>query len=217
MKLTFILLMLATAVNAQPINYSGGNGDGSFVAILIDNGSLYSNGFSDGASTAEYKSSGSVYRGGSFDGFNTSNLYNPNSFYAGADSDGFSTDVAYFYFVWDGSTGTGWNIASNWQTNAIPTEERRVRIPAGVPSFPYLNSGTLKVGSDTGTGTFQAKEIIIEPGALMIARINNFIENYGLICIEGVLELRNSNPLAFRNLNEATLLIKSGGELRTNY
>ena len=203
-------------VHCQP-SYKGGKGDGAVTVLLENNTAFYSGGDDDGHNVSEFNNSSFFYQGGKFDGADFSHIQNNNEFYSGGGDDGYTDAEWLFYFIWDGSTGTGWGVASNWETDVVPSDERRVRIPAGVPNFPFVNAGTLKVGDDSGTGTFQAKEIIIEPGALMVTRINNFIENYGLICVEGILEIRNSDPQAFKNLSGANLIIKTGGELRTNF
>jgi hypothetical protein len=212
----FIGLLITSAIHSQP-SYTGGIGDGSASFLLENSQVYYGGGQNDGHSSSQFNNINSFYQGGQADGADNSMLGNKTEFYKGGSNDGFSVDLVPFYFIWDGSTGTGWNIADNWNTNAVPTKERRVIIPAGVPTFPFLNAGTLKVGDFSGSGTYEAKEIIIEPGALMVGRINSFIENYGVLCIHGTLELRNTALNTLINKPGASILIKSGGILRTNY
>lgn len=43
-------------------------------------------------------------------------------------------------FIWDGSTSTSWNTASNWSQNSVPGATDYVEIPAGCVRWPYISA-----------------------------------------------------------------------------
>jgi len=44
--------------------------------------------------------------------------------------------------IWDGSSSTNWETASNWSQNSVPTNAQYVEIPGGMPSYPNIPSTT---------------------------------------------------------------------------
>ncbi|MDZ4181300.1 MAG: M6 family metalloprotease domain-containing protein [Candidatus Cloacimonadaceae bacterium] len=44
--------------------------------------------------------------------------------------------------IWDGSTSTAWDTASNWSQNSVPTNAQYVEIPSGLTRYPVVSTVT---------------------------------------------------------------------------
>ena len=230
--LSAYFVFLAVLLIAQPPEiYYGGIGDGfHFVAFSADS-TIYSAGPSDGFASADYLQGTSIFEGGNSDGFAANSYLNPSSIFVASASDGFSLSaysntnlltlggdadgfaVEYFLYVhdWTGLIGTGWLVAGTWAYDIVPTENARVRIPAGVPNFPGINIGTFTIGA--ATGKFKCRELLIEPAAQLTTRVNAITEIYSKVDIKGLMLVNNHTPNTFRIIG-GTIIVSSGGELR---
>jgi len=193
--------------------FAGNPGDGYDNGVFSHSFSVYFGSGEDGYSGAEYSNSISIYFGGENDGYANYNFSNPISIYAGGTEDGYGIGSQLFYFIWTGNVGTGWNVSGNWQTNVIPDISHRVFIPTGVPNFPAVNAGIISIGADPNSGLYLCKELNIQSGAEMTLRMNTFLENYGIMNINGDLFVRNKTLNSFRIFNEGRMNIKDGGRV----
>lgn len=55
---------------------------------------------------------------------------------------GINTGLVLGQTTWDGSSGTNWNTAANWSTNAVPTRQDDVVIPPSLTNYPHIGMGT---------------------------------------------------------------------------
>ena len=66
--------------------------------------------------------------------------------FSGSGSSTIYIDNVYFskrpLATWDGSDGTDWNTAANWDTNVVPTVEYDVTIPSGPSNQPVVSATT---------------------------------------------------------------------------
>lgn len=215
----------------------GGNGDGfSSITILLEFNDFYIGGVGDGFSEDQflntfndYARGGNadgfsfdtllneynvMYVGGNFDGFSydtTQTIFNP--MYTGGNSDGFAYDKYGHIIFWTGIASTGWNVAGNWENGIIPTYCNPVVIPAGVPNFPAVNAGLLRIGYYKNEGDYKCQQLKINAGAEMLTRVNCFVENYDLIFNRGKLFVKNPATNAFKNLGDGIVQIKSNAEI----
>ena len=198
-------------------NYTmGGSGDG-FSTIDIQNQFLdfSRGGNSDGFSYVYIEDNFNLmYTGGNSDGFSIISTQDDfNQMYKGGESDGFAYDKYGHIVLWTGNIGTGWNVAGNWENEIIPNYCNPVIIPSGVPNFPAVNSGQLRIGYYTDEGDYRCQRIKIDNGAEMTTRVNCFVENYDLIINRGKLFVKNPASDAFRNLNGGIINLKPNAEL----
>ena len=196
--------------------YKGGNGQGFISNFQSDNEVLfYRGGNGDGYVSA--KGTGTnlfVYEGGSGGGYDSkSESHTGTTFYEGDDGDGYDIKTWCRPFVWTGTIGTGWSVADNWNFSVVPDITRPVIIPSGAPNYPNVNAGILAIGENPNLGAFECKSILIENGGFLITRINNFVENYGDIIIEGTMQVKNSAANALQNLENGTIRITPTGTL----
>ena len=69
----------------------------------------------------------------------------------------------------------------------VPNINRPLIITAGAPNYPNLNAGIFVIGNNQNNGAFIYRSLWLQVGAIVITRINNFVENYGTILIDGTL------------------------------
>lgn len=222
---------------SAPYFFEGAFG-GGFTSIQTNTINAYFYKGANGGGFTSLKTSGSEYyffRGGSGDGFDLMKttpleVY----FYQGGDSDGFTLenttyDGVTFYegdigqgydmivkcadFIWTGTVGTGWSVPENWNFTIVPDINRPVIIPAGAPNYPNVNAGILAIGDNPNAGEFECKSIWIQKYGELITRINNFVENYGSIQIDGVMQVKNSAPNALWNLENGIIRVSATGSL----
>jgi len=234
----FTILFFAMAMNAQPSYiYEGGDGGGfSSIEDSAPNTLLYKGGNGDGFNSVENNASNILlYKGGNFDGYSKTIVLNQDNYiFIGGNGDGFAeTNISgtniFLYtggnaqgyaqvekcedFIWTGTIGTGWLVSGNWNYNVIPTLKRRVIVPAGTPFHPALNAGLFSIGENPNNGQYKCGELWIQEGALLVTRVNNRIENYGNIQIDGTMLVRKTTADAFKNLDDGTINISSTGSL----
>ena len=150
--------------------------------------------------------------GGDADGFSLSSSATNdfNEVFKGGDSDGYAYDKYGHIIFWTGNEGTGWNVAGNWENGIIPNYCNPVVIPAGVPNFPAVNAGLLRIGYYKD---YRCQRIKINTGAEMLTRVNCFVENYDLIFIRGKLFVKNPAANAFSNLGSGIIQLKPSAEM----
>jgi hypothetical protein len=193
-------------------NYSkGGIGDGFSSTSLLDDFADYCyGGIGDGFSASELNIEFLDFTsGGNSDGFSYAFAQDDyNHMFSGGSADGFAYDKYGHIIHWTGTIGTGWNVAGNWENEIIPTFCNPVVIPAGVPNFPAVNSGILRIGYYKDEGDYRCQRIKINTNAEMTTRVNCFVENYDLMFIRGTLFVKNPASNAFTNSGEGLVLLK---------
>ncbi|MCK3685501.1 hypothetical protein [Maribellus sp. YY47] len=75
--------------------------------------------------------------------------------------------------TWDGSEGTDWHTAGNWDGNIVPTSDYNVTIPAGLTNYPTLSSSgvcndlTIQ-SSSSSTGSLLGQENLTVNGTVTV-------------------------------------------------
>ncbi|MEM9546501.1 MAG: hypothetical protein AAGA77_11050 [Bacteroidota bacterium] len=196
--------------------YRGGNNDG-FTSTQMNavNVYLFRGGNSDGFISELYASENLyLYHGGENDGYTTNaDSYEGVNFYEGDVGQGYVMTIKCADFIWTGTVGTGWGVEENWNYNLVPDINRPVIIPSGAPNYPNVNEGILSIGKNPNSGEFVCKSIWVQSGGELFTRINNFVENYGEILIDGNMRVRNSAPNAIQNIDGGKITIGNGGAL----
>lgn len=216
--ISVILLIGSSLSIAQPPAYvfNGGIGDGYSVATANSGINYLSiGGSSDGyVSTTLINVSNFLCEGGDGDGYDTGYTQTNENFLAtGGIGDGFAMKELKEKFVWTGAIGTSWTVAGNWSTNAIPDITREVIIPDGVPNWPFVNAGLLTIGKNLNSGNYRCASLWIQENAFLQTRINNRVENYGVLKIDGQMRVKKVTPDAFFNGEEGQIIISSTGSL----
>jgi len=206
----------ATEMSTNIYMYKGGNSDG--FSSLVNNATniyFYKGGNADGfATTSNAANNVYLYKGGVDGGYAQDMAsYQSVTFYEGGAGQGYSLEVKCQEFIWTGTEGTGWGVADNWNYSVVPDIGRPVIIPAGAPNYPSVNAGTLAIGENPNSGAFTCKSLWIQNGGEVITRINNFVENYGQILIDGNMRVKNSAANALQNINNGEIKISSTGSL----
>lgn len=223
--------------NINAYFFEGGNSDGfSTMNLGLVNVYFYEGGDADGFSSMNSSTIDVYfYHGGSSDGFSSFTSgelnvyllqggnnggyaenqvdYSGTTFLEGDIGQGYDLATKCEDFIWTGVLGTGWSVAGNWNYNTVPNGSRPVIIPAGAPNYPNVNAGILAIGDNPNSGAFECKSIWIQDGGELITRINNFVENYGMILIDGSMLVKNSAPNAIQNLANGTIRISPTGIL----
>lgn len=202
---------------AQPsVIFYGGHGHGySSVSVQDAQTFLTKGGINDGGDIVSSTTIDNyITAGGNGDGNDIDSISVQETFLtSGGDGDGYNMNKVNEKFIWTGAVGTGWNVQGNWNHNVVPDIDRPVVIPAGVPNFPFVNNGVFAIGSNPNNGDFTCYSLCILNGAKLTTRINNRVENYGLIEIEGQMDIKRTNSDAFLNQNGGKILIKTNGLL----
>lgn len=109
--------------------------------------------------------------------------------------------------VWDGSTSSDWNTASNWSNDELPTDYQCVFIPAGTPNDPVLND------NDNGDGL----NLTIGTGATLTLAsdvdTNNFASSLTIqdhIAVQGTGVLTVENDASLIQVNDTPSIANSG-------
>ena len=204
----------SSATNAYV--YFGGNGDGfAFSTAAPANIYIYEGGLNSGyySERGDYQGV-TIYEGGINEGYAAGKeLYQGVTLYEGGIGDGYDMLLKWADFIWTGAVGTGWGVTGNWNYDIVPDISRPVIIPSGVPNYPYLNAGIFAIGANPNAGPFVCKSLWIQDGALLVTRVNSFVENYGVIEIDGTMQVKNTAPAALQNL-AGSITISSGGLLK---
>ena len=205
---------LAAQYDGDPILFKGGQSDGFTISSKkVENQMVFEGGVGQGYFLAQASIQNTfIYKGGQNSGyFSDQWLSNRLAMYRGGIDDGYASLIKLEDFVWTGSIGTGWLVAGNWNTNAIPNVTRNVIVPGDVSNFPHLNEGIFAIGENPNSGAYACKTLWIQTGGLLLTRVNNFVENYGSILIDGTMEVKNPGFNAFRNdLNGQVIISQSG-------
>lgn len=206
------------STNQEFLDFSvGGFGDGFTTSSFTNNFADFCyGGIGDGFATEEMSIDFLDFTsGGNSDGFSfaSSSTNDFNDMYKGGDSDGFAYDKYGHIIYWTGNLGTNWNVTGNWENGIIPSYCNPVVIPAGVPNFPAVNAGLLRIGYYKNEGDYKCQSLKINTGAEMLTRVNCFVENYELIFIQGKLYVKNPAANAFTNLWEGLIRLKPSAEL----
>jgi hypothetical protein len=197
--------------------FLGGNGVGySLGSELTTSQYLFYGGINDGYSSKQFLLDNSpLYRGGVSDGFikvGTNDQQTVKLFEGGLNG-GYVLSQKYEDFIWTGILGTGWLIVDNWNYNIVPDLKRKVIIPAGVPNFPSLNAGIFAIGDNPNGGIYLCADLWIQDSAFLETKVNNFVENYGTIKIDGTMNVKNPSSTAMQNKGEGIIRISSIGNL----
>ena len=176
---------------------------------------FFESGFGEGYVAAKSTpANATLYEGGFYSGYNSSKaVYDGTNFYEGENGEGYTLATKCEDFIWTGTVGTGWGVAENWNFTLVPDINRPVIIPAGAPNYPNVNAGILAIGDNPNSGEFVCKSIWIQEDGELITRINNFVENYGSIQIDGIMRVRNSAPNALWNLENGIIRVSPTGAL----
>jgi len=194
----------------------GGDSDGYALGLVSSQETFLAkgdvgDGYSSAASTALQMY---LSLGGDGHGYHTeSGQASENYLSVGGAGDGYDLTEVKEKFIWTGAVGTGWNVAGNWNYSEIPDVNRPVVIPAGVPNFPALNAGIFAIGDNPSGGAFVCGRLCILDGAILTARVNSFLENYGVIEIQGEMRIRNVASDALQNMETGTIRIIDSGLL----
>jgi len=194
--------------------FKGGEGQGfSYENSESSSSILYNGGVADGSSYGIDTGNHFIYNGGNDDGSSLSSNTAIPYIYNGGDDDGYTGVLFRTPFIWTGAIGTAWNVGGNWNYNLIPGIYRPVIIPDGVPNWPFVNAGIFNIGDNPNNGVFKCASLWIQEGALLFTRINNRVENYGLITIDGTMTVKKTTPDAFQNFVGSQVIISNGGSL----
>ena len=147
------------------------------------------------------------------DGYSKNTLFGPPLLAtSGSQGDGYDLGISCRTISWRGLTGTGWNIANNWEDQLIPCHCNPIIIPDQASNFPFVNAGLLRVGGEDDSADFNCKRILVEQGAQLITRVNCFVENFDWIVIRGLMEIRNPTQGSF--VNYGNIDIKGNGTVQ---
>lgn len=199
--------------------FNSGNDDASDCEIYTEMSlALFNGGIDDGSDSDVFaNTSVTFFNSGSNDAAYAQTLLTPLDYLNLGGIDDAYVSITYLEkLLWTGAISSGWNVAGNWNFNVIPTLERDVVIPTGVPNYPALSAGIFAIGSNPNGGSFTCKSLQILPGARLLTRMNNQVENYGYILIEGEMEVRRTETDAFGNFNGGVIEIAPNGILRFN-
>lgn len=120
--------------------------------------------------------------------------------------------------TWDGSSGTDWNTAANWSTNAVPTSTSNVVIPnvandpvisgaATVNNMDFASGATLSVASG---GTFTLNGTLTNAGAVTIQSGGSFLQgNSSSITGAGTFSIQRQGG-SFYNFWSSPITAQSG-------
>ena len=237
-RIFFFLSILSNSMISQPsLIFKGGTGDGYHSIHKLSSSTFYSGGFGQGYSQQISNAQNELINalGGPNDGYHTFHLLNQNIFYTGGLSqgyslqglnaqnelinalggpnDGYTMELNYRAFIWTGKVGEGWGNADNWNYFVVPDVTRKTIIPADAINWPFVNAGIFAIGENPAGGAFTTAELFIEKGAQLTTRLNNFVQNYGLITIEGLMTVKNGDANAFINNPGSILSIQDIGVL----
>ena len=196
--------------------FEGGGGCGYLMDIkIIGNSYLFDGGISDGFFSLKWKELNDIfYFGSDGSGYASSKKYaQQNTLFKGGNNDGYSMVEKCEDFIWTGALGTGWAVTDNWNYSIIPDLKRRAIIPAGVPFFPFVNAGIFAIGDNPNNGAFECGQLWIQEGAQLVTRVNNNVENYGKIIIDGTMRVKKSTIDAFQNIDGGLVRVSSTGNL----
>jgi len=194
--------------------YSGSDGEGYAYEFLLSNQDYINlGGIADGYSVSLDSSADDMfYLGGDDDGYASDKEITDNDYlHLGGNDDGYVSILFRAPFIWTGSSGTGWNVATNWNYNIIPDISRAVIIPFDVPNYPYVNSGLMSIGLDPNQGDYLCASLWIQENALLVNRVNNRVENYGEVIIDGEMWVRKVTADAFINYPSGMVVVKGAG------
>lgn len=232
----FLLFIAKCGISQPAYIYEGGNGEGySSDSAMESNAVMYTGSIGSGYAFGIKSLTHYLYSGGSHEGYTSLEWENTNLyFYFGGEGEGYThtknntplinqfeggNNDGYTFaekcedFIWTGALGTGWAVADNWNYNMVPDLKRRAIIPADVPSFPFVNAGIFAIGKNPNNGAFVCRALWIQDGALLVTRINNNVENYGKILIDGTMQVKKSSLDAFQNLENGLVRISPTGSL----
>ena len=219
MKYLFLIVLLFVVGDVlcqPPAIYRGGDGNGySEISISETNEDYYLGGNGNGYSSKEdIVANMSLFLGGPDQGYDSKQSIESNDdYFKGGNDDGYSSIFLRTPFIWTGDVGTSWTVTGNWNYNLIPGIFRPVIIPDGVPNWPFVNAGLFAIGDNPNGSNYRCASLWIQENAFLQTRLNNRIENYGLITIDGEMRVKKITADAFKNFEEGTVLINSGGEL----
>lgn len=192
----FLGLLFVSPLAAQPsFIYEGGDGNG-YATVLLNTDNTY------------------LVEGNPGDGYASEVMLESSDYLMqGNPGDGYALQLYLEPFIWTGSVGTSWTVKGNWNYNLLPGIYRPVIIPSGVPNWPFINAGVFNIGDNPNNGAYKCASLWIQQDAQLVTRVNNKVENYGVIVIDGTMQIKNQSTTAFQNLSEGEITISGGGEL----
>jgi hypothetical protein len=118
-------------------------------------------------------------------------------------------------FIWQGTTSTNWNTASNWNKNAVPTSTDPVILVAGTPFAPALNTPQTVKSLTINTGvTFTNTVTLSITGA---CTNNGTLAGTGLIALSGTATQTLSGTGSFKKFTVnagANVAVAAGSNLK---
>ncbi len=136
------------------------------------------------------------------------------AFYQGGNAQGYYSFLKIQEFTWIGTAGNEWQDKNNWSYSEIPSSDRAVIIPSNAPNYPIIGSDTFRIGSGFSGTSYVCKTLWIQHNATFTAKPEAFIENYGLLRIDGSMLTQNNKSLGFQNLVQGRIEIGSSGSLQ---
>lgn len=114
--------------------------------------------------------------------------------------------VMYETATWDGSSGTDWNTAANWDINRIPTDGLDVIIP-NVANDPDISSGY----------SSNCNDLTINSGAILtFSSTSNGLNIYGDIQVDGTISHTGDQWIGL-NKSSGGVLSGTGSQTSTTY
>ena len=210
-------ILSITTLSAQPnAIYRGGNGSGyGSIDVITTKDDYFLGGSGTGYSSDDVASAAlDIYDGGLGTGYSSDDKTEVNTdYFKGGNGDGYASIFDRVPFIWTGAVGTSWTVRGNWNYNLIPGIFRPVIIPDGVPNWPFVNAGLFAIGDNPNGSNYRCASLWIQENAFLQTRVNNRIENYGLITIDGTMRVKKQTANAFQNFDDGVIRISQGGEL----
>lgn len=109
--------------------------------------------------------------------------------------------------TWTGSVSTDWHTPGNWLNGAVPAGTANITVPAGVPNYPLLNTGTGSVKNITiqSNASFTITGAVLE----VAGAINNsgiFDTSSGTVKMNGIVsQTIAANTFAGNQINDLIL------------
>ena len=213
-----LLLMISINVLWGQQNYIFEGSDGSGYASYEHNDDdvkLYAGGNNSGYAVFHYSPINKfLFEGGHQSGYSTFNyLENDKFLYEGGDRSGYSYIYHLEPFIWTGAIGQSWTVPGNWNFNLVPGIRRKTIIPVVDAGnfYPHVNAGLFAIGSNPNNGLYKSGELWIQEGALLVTRVNCRVENFGLITIDGEMNIKRDADNAFKNFEEGRIIVNNLG------
>ncbi len=155
-----------------------------------------------------------LFEGGDLSGYSFyEHTHNSKHLFEGGDRSGYSYIYHLEPFIWTGAIGQSWTVPGNWNFNLVPGIRRKTIIPVVDAGnfYPHINAGLFAIGSNPNNGLYKSGELWIQEGALLVTRVNCRVENFGLITIDGEMNIKRDADNAFKNFEEGRIIVNNLG------